>query len=151
MCARKFAPDGKLRPQLVQWLAVFTFSEISICRIFRWAEVGKKPETRGFLGYWTGASPPIKAAGLSAPSYVTSDGLMSSSSWYISAKNCPLASDTDVYKRITSATSDGCFWRTKNIFADKYLSEELRLKYTKLLAGLLYFTVSKLAPWVKIY
>ena len=63
-----------------------------------------------------------------------------------------LTSNTDVDKRITSATA--AFGALKNIFADKYLSEELKGEVYKALilpTLLLYFTVVKLGPCVKIY
>ena len=62
-----------------------------------------------------------------------------------------LTSDADVDKGITSATA--AFGALKNIFADKYLSEELKGEVYKalILPTLLYFTVVKLGPCVKIY
>jgi len=61
-----------------------------------------------------------------------------------------LTSDADVDKRITSATA--AFGALKDIFADKYLSEELKGEvYKALILPTTYFTVAKLGPCVKIY
>ena len=60
------------------------------------------------------------------------------------------SSDADVDKRITSATA--AFGALKNIFADKYLSGELKGEvYKALILPTLLFTVVKLGPCVKNY
>ena len=60
-----------------------------------------------------------------------------------------LTSDADVDKRITSATA--AFGALKKNLLTSIFRRNLRVKYTRLLSCLLYFTVVKLGPCVKIY
>ena len=60
-----------------------------------------------------------------------------------------LTSDADVDKRITSATA--AFGALKTFLLTSIFRRNLRVKYTRLLSCLLYFTVVKLGPCVKIY